>query len=58
MDLLDRKTDRELLLSLLAETAKAKNEIKCAYQDLEKAQSRLGFVVMLTNTILNRSKGE
>lgn len=56
MDNIDNKTDDQLLVSLLAETAKAGNEIKCAQKDLQKAQSRLQFVVMLTNNLINRKK--
>ena len=54
MDVLDSKTDKELLESLIAEIAKAKNEIKCARGDLEKAQSRISFLIVLANTMLNR----
>ena len=56
MDILDKKTDKELLQSVLAETAKAKNEIKCAQNDIQKAQSRLRFVVMLCNNLIDRTK--
>jgi hypothetical protein len=56
MDILDSKTDDELLRSLLAEVAKANNELKCAKQDLEKATSRLSFLLVLTNTLINRQK--
>ena len=54
MDIIDKQTDSELLQSLLAETAKAKNEVRCAQQDLQKATSRLNFVVMLTNKMIER----
>jgi hypothetical protein len=54
MDILKDKTDRELLDSLLAEIAKAKNEIKCARGDLEKAQSRIGFLIVVANELINR----
>ena len=54
MDIIDKQTDRELLQSLLAETAKAKNEVRCAQQDLQKATGRLNFVVMLTNKLIER----
>jgi len=54
MDILDSKTDDELLRSILGEVAKANNELKCAKQDLEKATSRLGFLLVLTNTLINR----
>lgn len=56
MDILDNKTDTELLQSALAEVAKANNEIKCAQNDINKAQSRLKFVVMLCNNLINRKK--
>jgi hypothetical protein len=56
MDILDTKTDEELLKSLLAELAKAKNELACAQRDLDKANGRIGFLLMLTNTMINRSK--
>lgn len=58
MEFFNDRSDSELLRSILAETAKATNEVKCAQADLEKAKNRLSFVVMLTNTILKRSKGE
>jgi hypothetical protein len=54
MDVLENKTDQQLLESLLAEVAKASRELKCAQQDVVKAQSRLGFVIVLTNTLINR----
>jgi hypothetical protein len=56
MDVLDNKSDKELLESLIAEIAKAKNEIKCARGDLEKAQSRIGFLVVLANELINRKE--
>jgi hypothetical protein len=58
MEILDSKTDKELNQSILAEVAKATNELRCAQADLDKAQGRLSFVLMLTNTLLKRSKGE
>lgn len=56
MDLLDGKTDKELLLSLLAELAKANNEVKCARADLDKANNRMRFILLLANTLIDRSK--
>jgi hypothetical protein len=47
-------SDKQLLRSMLAETAKANNEIKCAKADLEKAQNRLSFLIMLTNKLIER----
>ena len=57
MDLLKGKTDEELIKSVLAEIAKAQNEIKCARGDIDKAQSRLGFLIVLANELINRQKG-
>jgi hypothetical protein len=56
MDLLDNKSDKELLESLLAEIAKTTNEVKCARNDLDKAQGRIKFLVVLANTLINRQK--
>ena len=56
MDILDTKTDLELLKSLLAELAKAKNELACAKGDIDKISSRIGFLLVVTNTMINRSK--
>lgn len=54
MDVLDKKSDQEILKSLVAETAKAQNEVRCAQKDLQKAQSRLNFVLVLANEMINR----
>ncbi|CAB4154640.1 hypothetical protein UFOVP647_17 [uncultured Caudovirales phage] len=56
MDLLDKKTDDELHLSILAELAKTSNELRCAKQDIEKVTSRLSFLLAVTNTLINRKK--
>jgi hypothetical protein len=55
-DVFDNKTDQELLESLLAETAKASNEMKCAQRDINKANGRLQFAVMAINTMINRKE--
>ena len=57
MSILDEKTDKELTQSALAELAKMSNELKCAQQDLHKASSRLSFLLVLMNTLINR-KGD
>lgn len=54
MDLLENKTDDELIRSLLAEIAKAKNELKCAKADIDKATSRINFLVVVANELMNR----
>lgn len=56
MNILDKKTDKELEQSLLAEVAKASNEIKCARADLDKATSRLSFLLVVINELINRQK--
>lgn len=54
MDIIDSKTDKELLESLIAEIAKSNNEIKCARKDVDKAQNRIKFVTMLLHKLLDR----
>lgn len=54
MDVLDRQNDEDLLRSLIAEIAKANNEINCASADLKKARSRLSFLIALTNKLIDR----
>jgi hypothetical protein len=56
MDLMDNKTDKEIYLSMVAEAAKAKNELGCAQRDLAKANSRLEFLLVLANNLINRKK--
>lgn len=54
--MLDTKTDQELYQSLLAELAKASNEIRTAENDVKKANSRLKFSIMLINKLMERNK--
>lgn len=56
MDILEKKTPEEVLRSLLAETAKAMNEIRCARTDLQKANSRLTFAIAAINDLLDREE--
>lgn len=58
MDILDQKTDKELLQSLVAEIAKTTNEIKCARGDIDKAQGRIKFLLVLAHTLINRQQGD
>jgi hypothetical protein len=55
MDILDKKTNDELLKSILGELAKAKNELACAKGDIDKINSRIGFLLVITNTLINRT---
>jgi len=54
MDILDSKTDKELLESLIAEIAKATNEIRCARGDIDKVQGRIKFLLVVAHTLMNR----
>ena len=56
MDLLQQKTDQELLESILAEIAKSTNEIRCASGDIAKANSRMTFAIAALNEMINRKK--
>jgi hypothetical protein len=56
MDLLDSKSDAELMKSMICEIAKTINEVRCAQNDLSKAQSRLSFLIVLSNTLSDRLK--
>jgi|TARA_B110000977_G_scaffold143597_1_gene182338 hypothetical protein len=56
MDILDRKTDKELLQSMIAELAKVGNELKCARNDLDKATSRQRFLLVLAHKMIERNK--
>lgn len=56
MQLLDSKSDEELLKSSLAELAKCSNELKCIKGDAEKVASRVSFLILLINTLTDRLK--
>jgi len=54
MDVIANKSDKELLESIVAEIAKATNEIKCARGDIDKAQSRIKFLLVLAHEMIQR----
>jgi hypothetical protein len=56
MEVLERATRLELLQSVLAEIAKATNEVNCAAKDVSKARSRLTFLIAVTNELINREE--
>lgn len=58
MDVIKHKTDSELIRSLLAEAAKCKNEIACSKSDIQKAQNRLSFILLVINELLDRSEDQ
>jgi len=53
---IDSKTDSDLLRSLLAEVAKASNELRCARGDVDKAQSRMQFALAVLNELIQRKE--
>jgi hypothetical protein len=55
-DIFNDKSDKELLESLLAEVAKATNELRCGERDIKKANGRLQFAVMAINNMINRQE--
>jgi len=54
MDPIDRLKDEEIIATLIEESAKANNEIKCASKDIAKAQNRQSFVLLLLNRLMER----
>ena len=56
MEILDRLSDKQLTETLIAEIAKATNELKCAKADIDKAQSRIRFLLVVAHTLIERQK--
>ena len=54
-DIIENKNEKEILESIIAETAKANNEIACAQTDIKKAKNRLNFLIVLVNNLINRN---
>jgi len=54
MDIVDSKSDKDILKSLLAELAKSKAELQCARNDLDKINSRISFNIVLANRLIER----
>lgn len=50
----DNKTDEELFASILAETAKAAAELRCARGDLNQVDVRLKFILAAINHLQQR----
>lgn len=55
MDVIDSKNTDDLLKSILAETAKASNELSCAQADLKKAKNRMAFLLVVVNKLIERT---
>ena len=56
MKIVEDLETKEIYQTLLAEIAKSKNELNSAEKDLQKAQSRLSFVIVLANELIKRGK--
>jgi hypothetical protein len=54
MNILTDKTRMELLQSLLAEAAKSKSELATVKADLDKINSRIGFLLVVINHLMTR----
>lgn len=54
MKVLHKYSRQELSQTVIAEIAKANNEVKSAESDLSKAQNRMRFVLAVANEILDR----
>ena len=46
-DLIETKSSLALYNSLLGEAAKSQNELKCAQRDVEKALTRMSFILLI-----------
>jgi len=57
-DIIDSKSDKDILKSMLAELAKSKAELQCARNDLEKVNSRISFNIVLVNRLIQRKEIE
>ena len=51
----DKLTEEDIILSLIAESAKSMNEIKCARKDLEQADARLRFILSALHYIKDKT---
>lgn len=50
----DQHTDEDIFRSILAETAKAANELRCAKGDLNQVDVRLKFILAAINHLQQR----
>lgn len=58
MQILNTKTDKELMQTVLAEIAKARNELKCAEADVKKVNNRISFLISVANELHSRYEGK
>lgn len=53
-EIIDSKSNKELLDSIVAEIAKATGELRCARGDIDKANNRIRFCLLLAHTLIDR----
>lgn len=53
----DKITDEDIILSLIAETAKSINELKCLRKDAEQIDARLRFILSALHHMKNKIEG-
>lgn len=56
MDVIENKSRKQILQSIQADIAKAKNEVRCAQKDLGTVYSRLEFNALLITKLLEREE--
>lgn len=56
MDIIKNNSTKDLLSSMIAELAKAQNEIRCAQRDVDKANKRISFCLSVINALQDRHK--
>lgn len=52
--MLAKQSSEQLEQTLLAEIAKSTNEIRCARRDIDKVSSRLSFLTVIANKLIDR----
>ena len=58
MQIWNKHTTSEVLKSMEMEIAKAQNEVRCAYKDVEKASNRIAFCLTAIHDLKNRDLEE
>lgn len=53
----DKLTDEDIILSLIAETAKSINELKCLRKDAEQLDARMRFILSALHHMKNKIEG-
>lgn len=56
MKIVEDLSRKDLHKTILAELAKSKNELNSAQRDIDKAQSRISFLIVLANELISRGE--